>query len=182
MNRREHGMTLIELMVALAIGAFLMLGAITVFMQSRTTFRVTESVARLQESARFALEAMEPDIRMAHYWGLTSRTYMIQGRLAPTAPAGMGTHACGNNWNLNLNEAVEGTNNAYSWACGAQFTAETNSDTLVVRRASEDPVTGALSNNTLYIQSARGQLSQIFAGMIVPGVTTRPRAPPIDCS
>lgn len=169
MNRREHGMTLIELMVALAIGAFLMLGAITVFMQSRTTFRVTESVARLQESARFALEAMEPDIRMAHYWGLTSRTYMIQGRLAPTAPAGMGTHACGNNWNLNLNEAVEGTNNAYSWACGAQFTAETNSDTLVVRRASEDPVTGALSNNTLYIQSARGQLSQIFAGMIVPG-------------
>ena len=37
-------MTLIELMVALAIGAFLMIGAITVFMQSRTTFRVTESL------------------------------------------------------------------------------------------------------------------------------------------
>ena len=33
-------------MVALAIGAFLMIGAITVFMQSRTTFRLTESIAR----------------------------------------------------------------------------------------------------------------------------------------
>jgi type IV pilus assembly protein PilW len=53
--RQQHGMTLIELMVALAIGAFLMIGAISVFVQSRTTFRVTESVSRLQETARFAL-------------------------------------------------------------------------------------------------------------------------------
>jgi type IV pilus assembly protein PilW len=168
MNRRQQGMTLIELMVALAIGAFLMIGAITVFMQSRTTFRVTESLSRLQENARFALESIEPDIRMAHYWGLTPRTYLIQGRRAPTEGAGVGTHTCGNNWNLNLNEAVEGTNNTYSWVCAANGAAQPNSDTLVVRRASEDPV-GALTAGTLYIQSTRSQLGQIFAGTTIPG-------------
>src|SRR5690606_21019944 len=50
--RGIKGVTLIELMVALAIGSFLMIGAVTVFMQGRTTFRVTESIARLQENAR----------------------------------------------------------------------------------------------------------------------------------
>jgi prepilin-type N-terminal cleavage/methylation domain-containing protein len=135
-NRHQCGMTLIELMTALAIGAFLMIGAITVFMQSRTTFRITESLSRLQENARFALDAIEPDIRMAHYWGLTSRSYLIQGRRAPTEPAGLGPTTCGNNWTINLNQAVQGTNNSYSWACPGLATVETSSDTLVVRRAS----------------------------------------------
>ncbi|HET7608276.1 MAG TPA: prepilin-type N-terminal cleavage/methylation domain-containing protein, partial [Gammaproteobacteria bacterium] len=58
-RRAIAGLTLIELMVALAIGMFLMIGAITVFMQSRTTFRVNESVARLQENARFVLDTLE---------------------------------------------------------------------------------------------------------------------------
>lgn len=168
MKRRHCGMTLIELMVALAIGAFLMIGAVTVFMQSRTTFRVTESISRLQENARFALDVLEPDIRMAHYWGLTPRTYLIQGRRAPTDGAGIGLHTCGNNWNLNLNEAVEGTNNGYEWGCGVTVgSAAPNSDTLVVRRASEDPV-AALTAGTLYIQSTRSQLGQIFAGTAIP--------------
>jgi type IV pilus assembly protein PilW len=161
-------MTLIELMVALAIGAFLMIGAITVFMQSRTTFRVTEAVSRLQENARFALDAIEPDIRMAHYWGLTPRTYLIQGRRAPTEGAGIGTHTCGNNWNLNLNEAIDGTNGNYTWACAANGAAAVNSDTLVVRRASEDPVP-VLIGGTLYIQSTRSQLGQIFVPPVPAG-------------
>ncbi len=166
MNRRQqHGMTLIELMVALAIGAFLMIGAITVFMQSRTTFRVTESLSRLQENARFALEAMESDIRMAHYWGLTPRTYLIQGRRAPAEAAGVGPHDCGNNWKLNLNESVEGSN-TYANAIGCAPTtgaAVANADVLVVRRASEDAVApAAIVQDTLYIQSTRAQLGQIF--------------------
>jgi type IV pilus assembly protein PilW len=164
-------MTLIELMVALAIGAFLMLGALTVFMQSRTSFRVNENLSRLQENARFALETMEPDIRMAHYWGLTPRTYLIQGRAAPHEAAGIGTHPCGNNWSLNLNEAVEGTNNTYSWPVGCGNAppggARPNADTLTVRRASEDAVAAPVAN-VLYIQSARAQLGQIFAGAALP--------------
>jgi len=145
---QQSGMTLIELMVALAIGAFLMIGAMTVFMQSRTTFRVTESVSRLQETARFALDSLEPEIRMAQYWGLTSRAEKINGRAAPTDPAGIGPNTCGNNWTINVIQPVQGANNGYNWACAGTATVETNSDTLVVRRASDDivaPLAGQLS-------------------------------------
>ena len=48
---RVGGMTLIELMVAMALGAFLALGAMTVFTQGQAAFRVNESTARLQERA-----------------------------------------------------------------------------------------------------------------------------------
>ena len=99
------GMTLIELMVALAIGAFLMIGAITVFMQGRTTFR-TESLARLQENGRFALDVLEPDIRMAHYWGLTISATTFVKRGLPTR--GAWPRACGNNWTIDFENSVTG--------------------------------------------------------------------------
>ena len=119
-RKLQRGLTLIELMVALAIGAFLMIGTITVFMQSRTTLRVTESIARLQENGRFALDSIEPDIRMAHYWGLTTRTNRIQGRRGPADPAGLGPATCGNNWAIDLDNALDGTNNNYAWGFAVQ--------------------------------------------------------------
>lgn len=166
---KQYGMTLIELMVALAIGAFLMLGAITVFIQSRTTFRITESVARIQENARFAIDALEPDIRMAHFWGLTTVSASVGNRAAPTAANGPGTDTCGNNFTINLDQAVAGNNNSYGFACAGTAPVEVNADTLVVRRVSEDIAALPLTANTLYIQSVRGTgNSQIFVGPAIP--------------
>lgn len=166
---KQYGMTLIELMVALAIGAFLMLGAITVFMQSRTTFRITESISRLQENARFAIDALEPDIRMAHFWGLTTVTANVANRAGPTAANGIGVDTCGNNFTINLDQAVQGNNNSYGFACAGTAPVEVNADTLVVRRVAEDVAPLPLTANTLYIQSIRGTgNSQIFVGTTIP--------------
>ncbi len=176
-SRRHSGMTLIELMVALAIGMFLMIGAMTVFMQSRTTFRITESVARLQETARFAVDTLEPDIRLASYWGLTSRAYLINGRRAPTQPAGIGPATCGNNWTINLIQPVQGTNNSYNWACAGTAPVEVNADTLVVRHASDDVVAPAAGQLSI-VSTRGGQLGQIFNTAAVPaGYNTA--APPV---
>jgi len=70
---RVGGMTLIELMVAMALGSFLLLGAMTVFTQGQAAFRVNESTARLQEHARLAMAFLEDDLRMAGHFGLTTR-------------------------------------------------------------------------------------------------------------
>jgi type IV pilus assembly protein PilW len=166
--RRVAGMTLIELMVALAIGMFLMIGAVTVFMQGRTTFRITESVSRLQENARFALDTLEPDIRMAQHWGLTNVSTNIIGRAGSTGiPAGIPT-TCGNTWVHDFERSVAATNNAYSWTCAASAGgARAGTDTLVVRRASAEPV-AALTASTLYIQSNRAEKSQLFVGTALP--------------
>lgn len=167
--RRAAGMTLIELMVALVIGSFLMIGAVTVFTQSRTTFRVNESVARLQENARFVLDAMEPDVRMAHYFGLTTRSNRIQGRATEADPVSALAAAgdCAANWSIDLINPVEGNNNGYAWACAAFGAAQPTSDTFVIRRVAEDSTAAPLAN-TLYVQSARFQDSQIFSGPAVP--------------
>ena len=170
--RTQFGMTLIELMVALAIGSFLMLGAMTVFVQSRTTFRVTESLSRMQETGRLAFSIVEPDVRMAHYWGLTTLTSNITNRARPNAPPGIGTPTtCGTNWKINLDEAVDGSNNSYGFGCAGKAPVETNSDTLIVRRASEVAETGGLTGaTTMRIQSVRGAASsEIFVGTTIPG-------------
>jgi type IV pilus assembly protein PilW len=170
---RLAGVTLIELMVAMAIGSFLMIGAITVFMQSRTTFRINESVGRLQENARYVLDVLEPDIRMAHYWGMTSRTVKIVGRATPAdpTPAGLGVAGdCGVNWSINLAIEVGGSNNGYTWACAVPAVgggAQAGSDTLEIRRVSEDPV-AAPTAGTLSVQSARFRDSQIFNAGAIP--------------
>ncbi len=170
--RRARGVTLIELMVALTIGSFLMIGAITVLTQSRTAYRVMESVSRLQENARFALDALEPDIRMASYFGLTSRSSKIQGRAIPQAPIPRGFSVgndCGANWTINVADEVDGTNNGYGWACPAfGRAAQPAADTVVVRRVSEDPIAPPLEGGTLYVQSARFEDSQLFVGPLIP--------------
>lgn len=162
-------MTLIELMVALGIGSFLMIGAITVFLQSRATFRSNESIARLQENARYVFDVIEPDIRMAHFFGLRSRAYAIDNRASPDeaesslSPAG----DCGNNWTVNLDAAVEGSNNGYAFACAPYGDAAATADTLVIRRVAAHPVAAPVAN-ALYVQSSRAESSTLFEGPAIP--------------
>jgi type IV pilus assembly protein PilW len=71
MNRkaRQTGLTLIEIMIALLIGAFLLGGVLQIFLGSKQTYRMQDNLAKLQENGRFAMEFLAKDIRMAGYWG-----------------------------------------------------------------------------------------------------------------
>jgi len=168
---REAAFTLVELMVALAIGSFLIIGATTVYMQGRSTFRISESVARLQEDTRYVLEVLEPDLRMASYFGLQSRPTQIANRATAAEPVPAGLDVaddCGVNWSIDLGTPIEGVNNDYTWDCAVTVgDAQAGADALVVRRASEDPV-AALQAGTMYLQSARFIASQLFVGTAVP--------------
>jgi type IV pilus assembly protein PilW len=66
---RQRGLSLIELMVALAIGAFLVLGVVTVFLANKDSARLENSLARLQENGRFALDLMREDLHRSQYLG-----------------------------------------------------------------------------------------------------------------
>ena len=78
--RTQTGMTMVELMVALAIGSFLMVGAVQIYNSSRQSFVINESIARVQETAQFAMDTIEMDMRMASNWGRSSRALMVEGR------------------------------------------------------------------------------------------------------
>ena len=134
----QLGVTLVELMVALAIGSFLMIGAVQVYSQSRQAFVINESIARVQETAQFAMDTVEADLRMASNWGLQSRGSAVEGRalVGDPNPSGLGIPGgCGADWVLDLANPVEGDNNAYTLACLPTGGAQANSDIVTTRRA-----------------------------------------------
>lgn len=63
----QTGMTLLEIMIALLIGVFLLGGVLQIFIGSKQTFRMQENLGRLQENARFAMDFLSKDIRMVDY-------------------------------------------------------------------------------------------------------------------
>ncbi|HSG57900.1 MAG TPA: PilW family protein [Woeseiaceae bacterium] len=177
-RQQQLGLTLVELMVALAIGSFLMIGAVQIYNQSRQAFVVNESIARVQETATFAMDTIEADLRMASNWGMTSRALSIDGRSIIGDPNPMGLpepNECGDGWALNIGMAVDGENNGYSLACAAEPAAVGNSDVLTVRRASVDPAP-MLQAGRLQIQTTRIQ-GEIFADGAIPAEFT-----PVDSS
>jgi type IV pilus assembly protein PilW len=66
---QNKGMSLIELLIAMAIGMLMMLGAVTLFSNNKRIYKELNSMGRLQENSRFAVEILIRDIRMAGYSG-----------------------------------------------------------------------------------------------------------------
>jgi len=64
---RQWGLTLIEIMVALLIGAFLLAGVIQIFIVNKQTYRVQENLSRMQENGRFAMDYLSRYVRLAGY-------------------------------------------------------------------------------------------------------------------
>jgi type IV pilus assembly protein PilW len=66
---RQRGFSMVELLVALTIGLFLSAGVLQLFLGTRQTYRFEESLARLQENGRYAIEAISRDLRMVGHIG-----------------------------------------------------------------------------------------------------------------
>ncbi len=165
----EAGLTLVEMMVALAIGSFLIIGAVQVYSQSRQSYIVNESVAKVQDTATFAMDTIEADLRMASNWGRTSRGLTIEGRSIagdanPLSIPGIPTE-CGADWLLNLAMPVDGDNNGYTLPCATAATRQASSDHLIIRRASVNPA--PLESGRPQIQSSR-LTGQIFTDGAIP--------------
>ncbi len=68
-NRRAAGFSLVELMVALTIGMVLLAATSSIFVSSKKTYTVNDSLARLQENGRVAMQIISRDIRATGYYG-----------------------------------------------------------------------------------------------------------------
>jgi len=166
---RQSGVSLIELMVALVIGLFLILGAVTVYTQSRSTYQAIDATSRVQEKARYAMSVLESDVRMANFWGLNARAdYIVVDRDA--VPGGVKLQAldevadvideCAADWVLNLTEYVGGTDAGYTALSGCAPSLGSHvagTDVLVLRRAGTERLLAAnsMKANGIYIQTGR---------------------------
>ncbi|MHB1058355.1 MAG: PilW family protein [Rhodanobacter sp.] len=64
--RGQHGLTLIELMVAMVLGLLVAAGIVTVFASTSSSNKAQNQLARLQEEGRFAVTRLSSDLSMAN--------------------------------------------------------------------------------------------------------------------
>ena len=140
-SKKQGGMSLVELMVAITLSLILTLGIIQIFSSSKQTGRVQEALARLQENARFTLDILSRDLRMAGQLGCNSNADVrnsSDGQLDNSALGGL----FGYEWSDTLAVALTGSN-----ATPDAGTVVDNTDVIVVMAAGTGSVP-ATSNGT----------------------------------
>ncbi len=98
---QQRGMTLVELLIAMGLGIFLMAGVIQVFLGSQQTFTTINAQSHMQENGRFAMDFMARILRHGGYTteinidevmdpNLRKETFLAEGNFAEgTAVAGL---------------------------------------------------------------------------------------------
>jgi type IV pilus assembly protein PilW len=78
---RETGFTIIELLVAMAIGLVVLGALVTLLVQTNQANRINTGAARMQENARFALDLISRDLRLtgAQYCSSFENVYPERG-------------------------------------------------------------------------------------------------------
>ena len=82
-RRNQIGLTLIELLVAMAISLFMLIGIALVYSSSKTGFAYANNTVRMSEDASFIIEILGRDIRMAGYAGCTGSAVGSTGGATP---------------------------------------------------------------------------------------------------
>lgn len=164
-SRASKGFSLVEMMVAMTIGLVLVGAGIAVYANSRAAYTVNESISRLQENARYALEEITRDLRLAGYWGLNSTAALVSGALANA------NNDCAPQWYTRLNDRVEGSDNGNGgYACIPGTTYQAGTDILAMRFVDPTPVV-TLVGNTPYLRSNRNS-GRLFLGAAQPSGMT----------
>ncbi len=107
--RLESGFSMIEMLIASTIGLVMVTGMIAVFSGNKKTSDINSAMSNMQENARFAVDAIARDVRMAGFQGcidINSASAVIKANPAgvPTtdlfASAATGSVVeSANNWN-----------------------------------------------------------------------------------
>jgi type IV pilus assembly protein PilW len=94
--RTQKGLTLIELLIALALGLAVLIGLSSVYVAVKQSFRFQETSGRLQEDGAFALDAIAKDLRMAGYAGCAGINKVTVGAASTYYPGSVITTASAN--------------------------------------------------------------------------------------
>src|SRR4051812_17045888 len=65
--RPQRGFTLIEILIAVALGLLITAGLARLFVGSRQTFATTDDISRMQENVRLAMDVLGRTVRAAGY-------------------------------------------------------------------------------------------------------------------
>ncbi len=78
---RNRGMSIIELMISITLSMIIMTGVLSLFVSNKQTYEITDDLSRLQENARFAMEFIANDVRMAGYFGCADNQGKVDNQI-----------------------------------------------------------------------------------------------------
>ncbi|WP_297185947.1 PilW family protein [uncultured Porticoccus sp.] len=91
---RQYGLSMVELLVAMALGLLLTVGALQMMLASQQLYDTTDSQSRVQENGRFALDFLSREISKAYYQ--TNDVEVVENRTFLTQDCA-GNNACTEN-------------------------------------------------------------------------------------
>jgi type IV pilus assembly protein PilW len=156
---RPQGFSLIELMVATALGLLLLAGLGTLFLATSRSYRENDLIAGMQDQARFAMATLSRDLSMAGYWGgmmgsdgivpnlSNESTEDDLSRATVALPPASDCGPAGKTWTFNTDAPLEFRNHDRAGAISAQWNciaqARAGTDAVAMRHVSGQ-VTGRM--------------------------------------
>lgn len=171
------GFSLIEMMISITIGLFIIAAMIGVLISSSSSSKTNDRTSELQSNGRYALNNLSKELRHAGFHAYTPLSNpTILSAIAISASASV-PGVCGGSTDFvaNIQQGIWGGDNSNPFpgnCIPANYRA--NTDVLVLRRLA-DQATASASGvaNTIYFRSAyaQGNIFQFANAAAVPTVT-----------
>jgi type IV pilus assembly protein PilW len=159
---RQGGVSMVELLVAMLIGLFLLYALVEILVNGKQSFSSANHMSRLQESGRIATDLVVSDLKRAGYMGGNSDVPNIFGSTGQVTPPTMTCSNADSTWVRMVSQGVSGIDDSSTgYACIPNVTY-LRGDVLVVRYAAPWIATG-LTNSKVYLRSS------LFEGKIFTG-------------
>lgn len=147
-ERKQQGLSLVELMVAMALGLLLVLGTAKIFTSNKAVYRVQDGMARIQESGRFAMQRIGASLRTAGFFGCAGLYLLTPNVIANSPPSDFSSITTGT--------PINGLDDV---ATGNSFNAAAGTDVITVRGTGyrgEVGLTGSTTSSGAPIQVVNG--------------------------
>ena len=160
---RVQGFTLVEVMVSLTLGLFLLTMSMQAMLGINKSFTSIKRAARMQETARFAFALISNDIKQSRYWAGILAFSSFGGS---SALADINASNClegGTSWGRQIQQPIFAINNsAFNYACVSNDDYIAG-DVLTLRGALTAKIS-SYDNEQIYIKG-NGAQHRLFLGV-----------------
>jgi Tfp pilus assembly protein PilW len=158
---RQRGLSMVELLVAMMLGLFLLFALVEILLNSKQSFSSASHLSRLQENGRIATNLVVADLKRAGYMGGNSNIEDIAGTADQVDPA-MTCATDNTSWGRMITEGISGLNDTNAgYACIPDATY-LRGDVLTVRYAAPWIPVGFTAGK-MYLRSSLFE-GRVFAG------------------
>ncbi|WNC73346.1 PilW family protein [Thalassotalea psychrophila] len=159
---KYRGFTLIEVMISLTLGLFLLTLSMQSLIAMNKSFALIKSSSRMQETARFTFALLENDIKQSRYWANALAFSNFTGSASLTDINNTSCLEGGTSWGRQLKQTIFAVNNsANTYAC-VNNDSYLQGDILTLRYANTQPLS-SYDNEQIYVRSLSNQ-HRLFIG------------------